>query len=180
VNLGEFLRWLLDRAYQLWPFRIVEPWEQGLRLFLGRPSSPLGRGLHMFVPLLGDIRTETTVLRALETEVQSVETEDGMALSFSLSLAYRIVDVLAYFTTLHDADASIQNLVQTWAAEEIRTSQAGNIDERLAGSIRDLCFDRLLEHGVQLDSVGFVNLVRCSTLRLIGAHSGFGEIHLPS
>jgi hypothetical protein len=49
--VGQLFQLVLDNLYKLWPVRIVDADEQGLRFKYGKHTSLLQPGVHWFVPV---------------------------------------------------------------------------------------------------------------------------------
>jgi len=83
------------------------PWEQGLRVRLGRHVKLLGAGVHLRLPLIDAIYRQSTRLRFSDLKPQTVTTADGHTLTFAGYIGYTINDVKLLYETLHHAEDAV-------------------------------------------------------------------------
>ena len=83
MTFGEFLKQILEHLYGLWPLRIVNDWEQGVRVVHGNATTLLtssngmfGTGLHCFWPLIGEFVSQDTNIETPETGLQTLTSKD--------------------------------------------------------------------------------------------------------
>lgn len=168
--MNTFFRWLLDNLYALWPVRVLQPWELGLRTFAGRPGRlHLRPGVHLFVPGLGRIQRVLAAIRWIETPYQTVTTENGQAWTFALAIGYRIFDARALCLQLENDVDSALNLIQATAADEIRAT-AGEYratTDYLEARVMATASQKLLSWGIMLEGVRLTSLACVRTIRLI-------------
>lgn len=174
MTFGEFLQQVFEWVYEFWPLRIVNAWEQGVRLRSGNPTKLLtsengilGSGVHGFWPLLGEIHTEDANVRVIETSWQSLETRDGKPVSFSLAARYRVRDLVKLYVNVHEPDETIQNHLSACAAQVIVGLDLVDLDDKLALGVQREARKRLNEWGVGLLDVALFNRVEAAALRLM-------------
>ncbi len=174
MTFGEFLQAAIEWVYEFWPLRIVQAWEQGVRLRSGNPTKLLtstngiaGSGVHAFWPLIGEVLTEDANVRVVETGWQSLVTRDGKPVSFSLAARYRVRDLVKLYVHVHDPDETIQNHLSACAAQVIVELTLEELDEKLARGVQQEARKRLNEWGVGLLDVALFNRVEAAALRLM-------------
>lgn len=175
MQLGEFLQKVIEWLYEFWPVRVVNDWEQGIRLRGGRVVKLLtsrngffGSGLHAFWPLLGEIMTDNAVVDVNETAMQTNTTKDGQTVSFSLGLKYAINDLQKLYLQIQDHHETILTEAQGCAGQWVPSLDLEELDKHLANSIFKDLDERLEEWGVDLKDVTVINLTTARTFRLIG------------
>jgi len=116
MTFGEFLKQAFEWLYQFWPVRIIHDWEQGVRCRFGNATSLLtsqnglgDTGLHVFWPLVGEINLYETNIEVSETELQTHTTGDGVAVTISLGIKYRIFDLKRMYQSIHDPVETLGN-----------------------------------------------------------------------
>jgi regulator of protease activity HflC (stomatin/prohibitin superfamily) len=173
MTLGEFFQQVIEWLYELWPIRIVREWEQGVRLRAGNVTRLLtstngwfGTGIHAFLPLVGEIQSEETNQRVIETSWQTLTTLDGVSVSFSIAARYQIRDLAKLYVSVHDPEETIQNQLSA-AAEVLDSIVAENVAAEFAPAIHDEAKKRLTEWGVKLLQVSLFNRVEATSLRLL-------------
>ena len=168
MTLGEFLVAIFEYLYGYWPFRIVQQWEQGIRLRFGKVTASLGPGLHMFWPAFGEILTATAgVVDVNQTGSQTVEDSGGVPVTFSIVFKYRLLDLRRMYTQLQDHDDSVVNEIVGSAASLIATMDGDDLAEELPEAVYSDLVGRLEEWGVELLGIQFADFCRAGTLRLL-------------
>ena len=175
MTLGEFFREIIDYLYGLWPFRIIVDWEQGVRLRHGNATKTLTStnglfktGIHVFWPILGDMLKQETNIETPETERQDLITADGELISFSLAVRYRVHDLKAFYTKIHDQDSTVLEEVRSAAAE--KTRQLPLVEVRGAefgAKVLEQTKKQTHGWGLTFLSVSPVNMTTAPQLRLI-------------
>ena len=177
MSVGELLFKLLEYIYTFWPFRVVQVWESGLRIRLGNPIQELssknglfGSGLHFFWPWFEYIETRDSNWEVLETERQT-HTVSGQTITFSLSVRYRIVSMLALYTKIHDPDGTIMNELQSLAGSAVDSLNTyedpedfvlvDEARENLSELVEEAARKSLGEWGILIEEDG-VALISCS------------------
>ena len=164
--MKSFFDFLAQFWRQLRPWTVINPWEQALRVRLGRHVRRLPPGVHLKVPLIDTIYAQSVRRRIVALQVQTITTTDGKAVSFAASLGYEIGDLAKLYETLHHAEDTIIRLGMAALAHVVRTRAADDCDqesiERAAVTRLDLV--RFGIQGVELYLTAFA-VVR--TYRLI-------------
>lgn len=91
--MGEIFSRLLDFIRDLWPFRVVEPWERGFYVTLSRPGRAVGPGIWPVVPYFQDVKSLSVAEERLTSPLLNV-IWCGKRLAFSVSARLRVIDVL--------------------------------------------------------------------------------------
>ena len=174
MTIGEFLQAVVEWIYEFWPLRIIDAWEQGVRLRGGNPTKLLtstngfrGSGIHGFWPILGEIITEEVNSCVIETSWQTLVTADGKSVSFSLAARYRIRDLVKLYVGIHDHEDTIQNQLSAAAATAILDTTLEDMDERFSEAVEEVAKTRLTKWGVTLLEVQLFNRVEATSIRLL-------------
>lgn len=101
MNIIQNILDLIGRLVSWW--FVVLPWEQAVRVRAGSHVRLYGAGLHFRVPFLDYVWIQNTRRRASAVDAQTLSTKDGKTLTLSGTLAYRVEDVMALQTSLHQA-----------------------------------------------------------------------------
>ena len=167
MNLGEFFLAIFEYLYGFWPLRIVHAWEGGLRMFNGKVKAELPGGLHWFVPLFGEILSENIVTDVNKTETQTVETQDGLSVSFSLAIKYRLSSVAKMYINIQDHDDTVANEVCASACAQVALLDADDIQQQLPEAIFLDVHGQLDSWGVELEAVFLNDFTPSRTMRLL-------------
>lgn len=168
--LGELIKQWWDQLASLWPFVIVSQWEEGIRLRNGLITStePVQPGLRLCWPAVGEILTEEVNLQTTETSLQTVTTADGHHLTFSLGVKWRIRDVKALYTTIHDAESTVLDEIRSAAGAAVRAAtleecQDPGFGETIASAARGA----MRGWGVEIKAVRFITFTTAPPVRLL-------------
>ena len=105
-NLGSLFRWWV----------IVAPWEQAVRVRLGKRVALLRAGCHLRIPLIDRVFRQSVRRRYITVPTQTITTLDGKTVTVSGGMGYAIRDVLTLYDTLHDAEDVVQTEVNAAVA----------------------------------------------------------------
>jgi regulator of protease activity HflC (stomatin/prohibitin superfamily) len=174
VSFGEFLKEALEWLYRFWPWRIVKDWEQGVRVRHGNATALLNStnglfktGIHVFWPGIGEILVEETNVVTMETDLQTCTTKDGKAFTFSLGVKFKVKDLRAYYTKIHDADSTISEEARSAAGRACRELDLADCPEKLGDQTKDRAKRRMHGWGLELIDVVLINNTEAQVLRLI-------------
>lgn len=174
MTIGELLLAFWDSLYGLWPVRIIQDWEQGVRMLSGQARATLtstnglfGTGLHLFVPLLGDIISEDCNIAVVETATQTVNTKDDVPASCSIGVKYRVKDLRAIYQKIHDQEQTVLEQVRSTAANIIRELQWQDLNDLLAPELEQQIKKKMHGWGVEVLECAPINLTNAQAIRLI-------------
>ena len=102
----------------------VTPWEQAIRVRLGKSVTLLGPGVHAKVPLLDMIYLQSVRLRMTDLQRQTITSRDGKTITVSGAIGYEIQSILELYRTLHHAEDTIANFARAEIAEYIGRNDA--------------------------------------------------------
>lgn len=136
---------------------IVAPWEQIVRVRLGKHMKVFGGGIHFKIPVLDMIYRQTIRRRVMSTFPQVISTRDRKVITVAGQIAYHIADLKTLYQTLHNAPdvlngetrAAISEFIMHRKSEEITT-------EDLQSFVREhIDFDRYGIGGVDFFVTNF-------------------------
>lgn len=145
---------------------IISPWEQAVRVRLGKHLKVLEAGVHWRFPFIDKVQVQTTRLRYTDTPAQTVTTACGKTVTFSGTLGYVIEDILKLYQTLHHADDTIKNLAMAAAAAYIRGVRWENCKSDVFEKTVTEAVD-LSKYGLGKAKYSLLDLARVKTFRLI-------------
>lgn len=106
------VRQILDaiRGLLVW-WVIVAPWEQAIRVRLGKKVALLPAGIHLRIPGVDRIYLQSVRVRISSLPPQTLTTRDNRALTIAVTMRYSISDLLTLYNTLHHAEGTLANIV---------------------------------------------------------------------
>ena len=119
--MNEFIAALRQILLSVRLWFTVAPWEQALRVRLGRHVKLLGAGVHFRIPLVDLIYLQSVRKRLCSLPRQTVFTLDQRTIALVASVGYEIADIEKLYRTLHHPEDTIANLTQAAIVNYVST-----------------------------------------------------------
>lgn len=162
---------MLDNLYKLWPVRIVDADEQGLRFKFGKQTCLLAPGVHWFVPGLMKIEKFCVTYQEIDCEVQTMDTTDNVCVSFSANLGFIINDVVKYRLGLHSADSTIERRFRSIMGDLVEESTYADLRKsrrKMADRAKRELIKQVAEWGVTVVNTSLTDFAKTKAYRLFG------------
>lgn len=162
------LEWI-DRGWQwLKPFHVIDVFEKGAVLRLGRFSRALEPGLHWKWPLVEQVVEFTTAIQTMRLLSQTIDTKDRRQVVATTIVKYEIVSVEKFITQIFDQKdvlgdvtmGAVRDAVAELTYEELIASPPS---KPILDAVRKECN----QYGFKIHRVTFIDLSRTRSLRLI-------------
>ena len=98
---------------EFWPWTIIDKWQLGLRVRLGKHLTPLRPGVRISWPFIDAILTESAALKTVNLTEQTMTTLDGVNASVSGVTWYYIINLEQLSMKVDDHEESMSNLAMT-------------------------------------------------------------------
>jgi hypothetical protein len=98
---------------------VVAPWEQGIKVRLGKTAIQLTPGIHFRIPFLDRIYVQSIRLRTITKDNQTVSTKDGKVISISVAIQFAIIDIVKLYNSVANPELTLRNLVLSKISEYI-------------------------------------------------------------
>ena len=150
------------------PWVVIDDYEGGVILRLGRYHRELKPGLHWKLPLADVSVTTSTAITTMALRPQTLTTRDDLTIVISAIVKYHIEDVRAYLLDIWDS-ADVLNDVTLGAIKEIvalvdyRDLQRKEIEDDVLNTVQD----EAKRFGVHVHKVTFSDLGKVRSIRLI-------------
>ena len=151
---------------QMSPFYIVDMWEKGLHLRVGKFHDIKDPGIHIKIPFLDSIWKQTVVTQSLDLKPQSITSADYRNIVVKAIVRYTINDAFLFLTKLaHPTDV----IVDTTGAmireiiEERNWEDLVDVEDELTERIGK----KLSEWGICIEKVTLTDLAEIQSIRLI-------------
>lgn len=169
--MGDFLRQILDHLKELWPISVVDPDDQGILFDRGLPAKSLAPGWHLYLPGIQRIEIMPVVYQELDCQLQTVETLDGIAVTFSANVGFEVRDAAKARTAVHDVDATLERAARgalgKLVTERTWVQLTGHASD-LVSDARKAVADDASGWGVKIVRVRLTDFARSKTYRLLG------------
>ena len=121
-----WLEKLIDLIVSWWntivPFFVLDEYERGVVLRLGRFNREVGPGLHPKWPFVEDIMSENVVTETKHHYDQHLTTKDKVHVSIRMLTKFRICNVRTFLLEVEDADSVLSDAVMRIAAKAVAES----------------------------------------------------------
>ena len=162
--IGSITNLLNSLANLLTWWVVISPWDEAVRVRLGKHLKVLQGGLHLRIPFIDIIYRQSIRLRILHLNTQTTITKDGKALTIGGTVGYSIVDILRLYQTLHNAQDTLMNLASATIAQCIHERDAVELSPRVIGDMasQQLNFEQygLASAGVKITDFAIVKSYR--------------------
>lgn len=98
---------IIRNLLQLWPIARVYSWQQGLRVRRGVIREELAPGLHWRWWFIDEVKLWAATSIGLDLATASITTTDGVAVSISANVAYRMTSIRQMWTSVWNAEKTL-------------------------------------------------------------------------
>lgn len=162
--------WLTPLAHAFaQPFKwwfVVAPWEQALRIRLGKRAVLMGPGIHFRLPFLDRVYRQSMRLRTIRDEGQTMTTADGRVLTISVGVEFEVADLRRLYESLANPEVVLLVRVRSVLAQEITTTHSSE----LTPASLQRAFEVPRDWGLKSVRVFVVGFAYTRTYRLIQSH----------
>jgi regulator of protease activity HflC (stomatin/prohibitin superfamily) len=154
--MEQLIHWLsnLFSSWKWWV--VVAPWDNVIRVRLGKRAKVLGPGLHFQIPLIDRLMTVNTRLRIQTSPPVTLNVNGRKARVVTATIGYRIVEPLKAVMMYANPDPAIMAYAQ---AEATKLAKAEECQETLR--------EAFSKHGIEIEFVRYVEDVQVHTIRLM-------------
>jgi len=150
---------------------IIDPWDQAVRVRLGRYTKVLKGGTYFKIPVIDNYYVQSCRFRISGYgDRQSWQTLDHKIITFVIAVGYKIEDISKLYNSVHHAEDTIKAIVLSKAATYI--------SERKVEDITIVDMTKILNEMLNFSEYGlvdvsvFISNVTCAkTYRLIGDYT---------
>lgn len=166
-RLIDFIVELRDNAK---PFAVIDAWEGGVVLRLGKFHRELAPGYHWKWPFVEQVSEVTTVETTLRLPPQTLTTKDGRGVVASAIVKYEVTKLEPYVTKIFDQNDVLADV--TMGA--VRRAVTSTDYEKLMADppereILEIVRSAVNKYGFRVHGVTFVDLAEVWSVRLIQA-----------
>lgn len=154
---------------KLIPFTIIDEYERGIILRLGKYKKTLKPGIHWKIPLMDRIISDEVVSTTLPLEAQSLCTLDNKNVTVKAIVKYKIVNIKDYLLKVYDVVDAIQDVSQGVVRKCISSLNYEEINDL------DLEYDMVYEvnekvsiWGLEIETITITDLVQTKMYRIFG------------
>lgn len=154
----------LSTIFKWWV--IVLPWENGLRIRLGKKVKVLKAGLHFRIPYVDSCYVQPVRLEFLALHPQTLTTKDNHTITIAVQVAYTISDIFKTYNSVSAINLAVSGKVMGVLSEFVCTNESKNVTPKM---IEETILNTLakLDWGISVKEVKIVTFAVVKTFRLI-------------
>lgn len=147
---------------------ILQPYEAGVLVRLGKFVRVLEPGWHLIVPVIDIIHREHTVPRTHSLHTQSVMTIDGKQITFQAVITSQVRDIKKALLDVEDGEHAIQDSCSGCIAYELSHMSWNDIlvASDTTDKVTAACRKRGFKYGLEITAVQFSTMSLSKALRL--------------
>lgn len=152
------------KSLKIWV--IVQPWEAGIRVRMGKRIKVLSGGVFFKIPYFDSVYVQEVRLRVTEMPMQTLTSKDRKTVTLNSSMGYTIESIERLYNTLHKPEMTLQSIAMSAIAEVISSTNMEDISPALLETevVNKLSAE---DYGLKYDFFKVSNFAVVQTYRLI-------------
>jgi len=170
-QVQQFLEYIFN-SFKIWI--IIQPWEAGLRVRMGKHIKKLKGGMYFKIPYLDSVYVQEIRLRVLSMPIQTLTSKDGKSITMAASMGYIINNIEKVYQTLYHPELTLVNMAMAEITEYIANTEASSIS---FNDIQEKIITKMNEqdYGIDIQYYKMNNFAIVRTYRLIQDQSWVHE-----
>lgn len=166
--MNGILQWLTNLLQSVKWWAIVNPWERGILVRLGKHARLLEPGWHLRIPIVDSVTLFNNRLRISTFPGQTLATTDGRVVTIAGNVGFRISDPLEAMRSLQQPEYSCAALVQTTVSNYVTSRRFAQL---MKGELEDEAKSDLtrVAGGLEIEYVSITDFAPINrTFRILG------------
>jgi regulator of protease activity HflC (stomatin/prohibitin superfamily) len=165
-QLSSLLRWWV----------IILPWEQGIKVWLGKKQTLLKAGIYFRVPYFHTVYVQPCRINFINLSPQTLTTKSGDTVTIGMIVGYSIRDVSKLYNSVNEVQGAICGFIQGNVSSFVSSSTT---DDSRPNNIEDHVKDKLTstDWGLDVSEIRVTNYAIVKTYRLIQDQSWMNQGH---
>lgn len=168
---------LIDILTGVWesllPFKIIDVFEHGLVLTLGKDRGRrLGPGFHWIWPFIDKVLFEEIVPRVGGLDSQTLTTSDGHTVTIQVMLTWKIrpEEIHKALLEVVNVEAAVRDIFYGAVGEAVSKNKMEDLNNRsFLTKLKHTCQTRADDYGIDVIRMAVTQLTSCRTFRLINS-----------
>jgi hypothetical protein len=110
----------LSHVFKWWV--IVLPWQQGIRIRLGKHETLLNKGMYLRIPVIDTVFIQNKRIKYIQIPTQTLTTKDEKTITISGAIAFEVMDIRKLYNTISNPDSTLTGIAMSKIAEWISTN----------------------------------------------------------
>lgn len=167
----KLLELLVSGWTALAPFIVIEPWQGGVVLRMGRYHRSIGEGFHWKWPLIEGVYDVPTCTTTMRLPPQTLTTKDGTGVVCAAVIKYAIRDPVPYVTQVMDqvdvlADVTMGAILTAVSEVDYEATRHALPERQVLESVRK----QVNKYGFKVEAVTFTDFGKVRSFRLVQEH----------
>jgi regulator of protease activity HflC (stomatin/prohibitin superfamily) len=168
----DFITTIFNFLAQIWEsikfFYVINEYESGIVLRLGKFKKEVGAGLHWKIPLFDAVLTCQIATETIEVGSQSLTTIDEFDIVINSVVKYRVSDPISYLLKVRDVTDAIPDICKAKVKAVISSKTWKECkDQDLDNEITKAVRTEAKKWGIAIDYITITDLARLRTIRII-------------
>jgi len=153
---------------------VIDPWQAGVVLRLGKFHRRLDVGFHWKIPFFENAITQNTATTTTSLSAQSITAPDGVVYTVEGVVKWSVSDVKPFACDIWDSENVIVDSAKSAMAEIISKHGAKDIGNQVATKTRIA----LKKYGIAVDTVTITTLAPIKCFRIISDNAPIREYQI--
>ena len=147
---------------------VLDPYEEGVVVRLGKYHRTVGPGWHFMLPFgIEEVMSETVVRTTSYLEVQSITSADGKSVNINAVIVYKIGNIKRWLLEVDDAEEALQDMTYGLITELAEECTWGEIlDPQFMVDVTELVKQEAITWGARVEAVKLSDRVNSRSVRL--------------
>ncbi len=158
---------------ELKPIVVIDPYQKGLRLRLGKSKGVLNSGWHWRIPFADNVIVQMVATTTIPLPEQTVTTKDNMSIVVRSVIKYEVSDVEKFTIDVYDAKDAMSDMTLGIIRDIFITKNWAECnDPEISKAITIKARAEADRWGLKINKVTLTDLGLMKSIRLIGNLSG--------
>jgi regulator of protease activity HflC (stomatin/prohibitin superfamily) len=167
----ELLAQLINLIAQFWhnliPFVVINEYESGIILRLGKWHKNIEAGLHWKIPFVDVVLHCQNTVTTMSLDSQPLTTLDGEAIIIGCIVKYKINNAKKYLLEVNDSIDAISDITQGKVKEIINKKNWDEVRTMKDAEIKDAVLNEAREWGIKIYYITITSLVKTRVYKII-------------
>jgi regulator of protease activity HflC (stomatin/prohibitin superfamily) len=157
---------LVTFIHEILPFKIVDQWEAGVHLRIGRFHRVVSPGLNWKVPFFDKIWVTPIITQTVNLSPQTLTTADERSIVLTSIVRYHVFNVQSFLLNVMHANDVLVDMTQGIIRDIVETTNWNDLVD-LTDIVTPAVNDEVIKWGIKVEAVKFPDLGEIKTYRII-------------
>lgn len=154
----------LFKTFQWWI--TVLPWEQGIRVRLGKKKTLMKAGVYLRLPIIHEVFVQSTRKRFIQIPTQTLTTRDGVTITIQGAIGYSIKNIEKLYETIYHPESTLTAIAARSIASFVSTNNDSDVTPvKMSENAKSLVL--VEDYGLGEIEISVTSFAKVKTFRLI-------------